>query len=141
MRYGLKTGRRNHLSQFGQALTRSSWQPLLLIKLQASSLGSTIPESRRQRLPVMKTPGKQFRTPKTFSRSGSKDNGPHPRRMLSPSLVTWEADDSMHSRSLKILQPYSSHTPAAGQSTHGRSLRIQLSKYQWIFIVNPSLYP
>ena len=62
-------------------------QPLLLLKLQVLSLGSTIPESRRQLLPVM-TPGKQFRTPKTSSRSGSKDNGPHPQRTLRPALVT-----------------------------------------------------
>ena len=62
-------------------------QPLLLLKLQVSSLGSTTPESRRQQLPVMRTPGKQFRTPKTSSRSSSKDNGPHPWRTLSPSLV------------------------------------------------------
>ena len=62
-------------------------QPLLLLKLQVSSLGSTTPESRRQLLPVM-TPGKQFRTPKTSSRSGCKDNGPHPQRTLRPALVT-----------------------------------------------------
>ena len=48
----VRTGKRNHFSQFGQALTRLSWQPLLLIKLRASSLGSTTPESRRQQLPV-----------------------------------------------------------------------------------------
>ena len=78
MKYGLKTGKRSHFSQFGQALTRSSWQPLLLLKLQASSPGSTTPESRRQWLPVMRTPGKQFRTPKIHSKSGSKINDPHP---------------------------------------------------------------
>ena len=33
MRYGLKIGSRNHFSQFGQALTWLSWQPLLLLKL------------------------------------------------------------------------------------------------------------
>ena len=74
------------------------------------SLGFTIPEPRRQLLPVMRTPGKQFGTPKTSSNSGSKDNGPHTRRMLSPTLVTPEADSSTHSRSLRILQPCSSHT-------------------------------
>ena len=30
--------------------------------------------------------------PKTSSRSGSKDNSPHPRRALSPALVNLEAD-------------------------------------------------
>ena len=40
-----------------------------------------------------------------------------------------------------FLQPCSSHTLAAGWSTHGGSLRIRLSKYQWIFIVNPGLDP
>ena len=87
MRYGLKTGKSNHFSQFGWALTWSSWQPLLLIKLGVSSLGSTIPESRRQQLPMMRTPGKQFRTPK-ISRAGSKNNDSHPWRVLSPALVT-----------------------------------------------------
>ena len=66
--------------------------PLLLLKLQASSLGSTTPESRRQQLPVMRTPGKQFGTLKSPSGSGSKNNGPHPRRMLSPALVALGAD-------------------------------------------------
>ena len=31
-------------------------------------------------------------TPKTSSRSSSKDNSPHPRRVLSPALITPEAD-------------------------------------------------
>ena len=141
MKYGLRTGKRNHFSQFGQALTRSSWQPLLLLKLQVSSLGSTTPESRRQWLPVMRTPGKQSGTLRIPSRSGSKNNGPHPQKTLNPALVTPEADQSMHGRSLRIPQPCSSHTLAAGWSTHGGSLRSRLSKYQWIFIVNPGLYP
>ncbi|XP_043345543.1 uncharacterized protein LOC122454968 [Cervus canadensis] len=72
MSYELKTGKRNHFSRFGQALTWSSWQPLLLLKLQVSPPGSTTPELRRQRLPVTRTPGKQFRTLKASSRSGSK---------------------------------------------------------------------
>ena len=105
MRYVLKIRKRNDLSQFGQALTRSSWKPLLLIKLQASSLGSTTPESRRQQLPVMRTPGKQLGTPKTSSSSSSKNNGPHPRRTLSPALVTPEADWSTHSTSLRFSRP------------------------------------
>ena len=141
MRYRSKVRKRSHFSQFGQALTWSSWQPLLLLKLQVSSLGSTTPASRRQRLSVMRTPVKQFRTPQTPSRSGSKNNDPHPRRMLSPALVTPEAGYLMHSRSLRILQPCSSHILAAGWSMHSGSLRIPLSKYQWIFIVNPGLYP
>ena len=33
MRYGLKIEKRNNFSHFGQALTWSSWQPLLLIKV------------------------------------------------------------------------------------------------------------
>ena len=41
----------------------------------------------------------------------------------------------------KDAEPCSSHTPAAGWSTRDRSLRIWLSKYQWIFIVKPGLYP
>ena len=94
--------KQNPFSQFGQALTRSSWWPLLLIKLQASSLGSTTPESRRQQLLVMRTPGKQLGTPKTSSSSSSKNNGPHPRRTLSPALVTPEADWSTHSTSLRF---------------------------------------
>ena len=92
MRYGLKTGKNNHFSQFGQAVTWLSWQPQLLLKLLASSLGSTTPESRKQQLPMIRTPGKQFRTLKIPSRSGSKSNGPHPQRTLSPALVTLEAD-------------------------------------------------
>ena len=85
---GFKTEKRNHFSQFGQVLTRLSWQPLLLIKLQTSPLGSTTPESRRQQLPVMRAPGKQFEAPKSSSRSSSKDNGPHPWRTLSPTPAT-----------------------------------------------------
>ena len=104
MRYGLKIEKRNHFSQFGQVLTWSSWQPLLLIKLQ-TSLGSTTPESRRQRLPVIRTPEKLFGTPKASSRSSSKDNSHH----------------------LKNTKPCSSHTLAAGWSTHGGSFRIRLS--------------
>ena len=64
----------------------------MLLKLQVPSPGSTTSESRKQRLPVMMIPGKQFRTPKTSTRSRSKDNSPHPRRTLSPALVTLEAD-------------------------------------------------
>ena len=141
MKYGLKIGKKNHFSQFWWALAWLSWQPLLLLKLQVSSLGSTTPASRRQRLSVMRTPVKQFRIPKTPSRSGSKNNDPHLRRMLSPALVTPEAGYSMHSRSLRILHPCSSHILAAGWSMYSGSLRIPLSKYQWIFIVNPGLYP
>ena len=85
------TEKKNQVSKLGLALTRFSWQPLLLLKLQASSLGSTTPESRRQRLPVMRTPGKQFGTLKIPSRSGSKNNGTHTQNMLSPALVTSEA--------------------------------------------------
>ena len=33
MRYGLQIRKKTHFSQFGQALTQSSWQPLLLLKL------------------------------------------------------------------------------------------------------------
>ena len=33
MRYGLKIEKRNNFSHFGQALTWSSWQPLLLLEL------------------------------------------------------------------------------------------------------------
>ena len=29
----VRTGKRNHFSQFGQALTRLSWQPLLLLRV------------------------------------------------------------------------------------------------------------
>ena len=47
MRYGLKIGKKDHFSQFGQDLTQLSWQPLLLLKLQASCLGCTTPESKR----------------------------------------------------------------------------------------------
>ena len=67
MRYRSKVRKRSHFSQFGQALTWSSWQPLLLLKLQVSSLGSTTQESRRQGLPVMRTPGKQFKNVKYSS--------------------------------------------------------------------------
>ena len=42
---------------------------------------------------------------------------------------------------MKDAETCSSHTLAAGWSTHDRSLRIWLSKYQWIFIVKPGLYP
>ena len=90
MRYGLKIGKKNHVSQLGQALTRLSWQPLLLLKLQASSLGFTTLESRRQWLPVMRTPEKQLATPEIPSRSGSINNGPHPQKTLSSALVTPE---------------------------------------------------
>ena len=72
MRYRSKVRKRSHFSQFGQALTWSSWQPLLLLKLQVSSLGSTTPESRRQGLPVMRTPGKQFKNVKYSSGWGRK---------------------------------------------------------------------
>ena len=49
------------------------WATLLLLKLQASSLGSTTAESRRQQHPLMGTAGKQFRTPEIPSRSCSKN--------------------------------------------------------------------
>ena len=75
MRYGLKTGKRNHFNQFGQAPIWSSWQPLLLFKLQMSPLGSTTPELRQQ-LSMIRTSGKEFKTPRTHSRSGSKINSP-----------------------------------------------------------------
>ena len=61
------------------------------VKVTGTSLGSTTPESRRQWLPVMRTPGKLFGTQK-IPRSGSKNNSPHSQRMLSPALVTSEAD-------------------------------------------------
>ena len=32
MRYRLKIGKRNHFSQFRQALTQPAWQPLLLLE-------------------------------------------------------------------------------------------------------------
>ena len=41
---------------------------------------------------------------------------------------------------MKDAEPCSSHTPAAGWSMHSGSLRILLSKYWWVFIVNPGLY-
>ena len=72
MRYQSKIGKKSHFSQFGQTLTRSSWQPLLLLKLQVSSLGSTTPESRKQGLPVMRTPGKQFKNIRYSSGWGRK---------------------------------------------------------------------
>ena len=44
----------------------------------------------------------------------------------------------MHGRSLRILQPCSSHAPAAGWVVNARlSVRIQLSKHQWIFNCQP----
>ena len=46
----------------------------------------------------------------------------------------------MQGRSLRILQPCSSHTPAAGWSMHGGCLRIQLSRYQWIFFLSFFLF-
>ena len=88
----VKDWKKEPLQPVWTGLTWSSWQPLLLLKLQASSLASTTPESRRQWLPAVRTPGKQFRTPKTSSRSDSKDNSSHPRRTLSPALATLEAD-------------------------------------------------
>ena len=137
----VKDWKKEPLQPVWTGLTWSSWQPLLLLKLQASSLASTTPESRRQWLPAVRTPGKQFGTPKIPLRSGSKNNSRQPRRTLSPAVVTPEADSSKDSRSLRILQPCSSHTPAAGWSMHGGSLRIRLSRYQWIFIVSTGLYP
>ena len=47
---------------------------------------------------------KTVQDPQIPSRSGSKDNSPHPQRTLNPALVTLEADQSMHGRSLRILQ-------------------------------------
>ena len=81
-------------------------------ELQASSLGSTTLESRRQQLPVMRTPRKQFGTPKTPSSSGSKNKDCHPRRMLSPALVTPGAAWSVNGQedSLALLQPHFSRS-------------------------------
>ena len=101
-------------------------------ELQASSLGSTTLESRRQQLPVLRTPRKQFGTRKTPSRSGSKNKDCHPRRMLSPALVTPGAAWSVNGRSWRTLQPCSSHTSAARWSTHGGSARVRISKdFHW----------
>ena len=81
-------------------------------ELQASSLGSTTAKSRRQQLPVMRTPRKEFGTPKTPSRYGSKNNDPHLRRMLSPALVTPDAETINERQKLEdssaLLQPHSS---------------------------------
>ena len=84
---------------------------------------------RQHRHPVTRMPGKQFRTLKPPSKSGSKDNSPHPCRMPSPALVTPEADESAYGRSLRILQPCSSHTPAAGWLMQGTSSRIRLPRH------------
>ena len=84
---------------------------------------------RQHRRPVTRMPGKQFRTLKTPSKSGSKDNSPHPHRMPSPALVTPEADESAYGRSLRILQPCSSHTPAAGWLMQGTTSRIRLPRH------------
>ena len=89
MRHGLKIRQKKpHFSQFGQ---------VILATPTAVKVIGVIPwihrtESRRQQLPVMRTPGKQLGTPKTSSRSSSKDNSPHPRRTLSLALVTLEAE-------------------------------------------------
>ena len=47
---------------------------------------------KKAALPVMRTPGKQLWTPETPSRSGSKNNGPHPQKTLHPALVALKAD-------------------------------------------------
>ena len=83
----VKDWKKEPLQPVWTGLTWSSWQPLVLLKLQVSPSGSTTPESRRQRLPVTRTPGKQFRTLKTSSRSGSEDSSSHPWSMLSPALA------------------------------------------------------
>ena len=44
--------------------------------------------------------------------------GPHSQRMLGPALVILEADWSTRGRNLRILQPCSSHTLAAGWSMY-----------------------
>ena len=139
--YGLKIGKRNHFSQFGQALTWSSWRPLLLLRVIGVTPWIHHTRVKKAATSCDEDTWKAVKTPKTSSKSGSKNNSPHPRRTLSPALVTLEADQSTHSRNLRTLQPCCSHTLAAGWSTHGRSLKIQLSKYQWIFIVNPASIP
>ena len=60
----------------------------------------------------MRTPRKEFGTPKTPSRYGSKNNDPHLRRMLSPALVTPDAETINERQKLEdssaLLQPHSS---------------------------------
>ena len=78
MRYGLQIRKITHFCQFGQALTQSSWQPLLLLKVTGVIPWIHHTTVKKAVTSCDKDTWKAVLHPKTPSRSSSKDNGPHP---------------------------------------------------------------
>ena len=91
MSYELKTGKRNHFSQFGQALTWASWQPLLLLSYRCHPLDHHT-RVKTAAASCEENTWKAVQDSKNLLRVWSKDNGPHPWSMLSPVLVALQAD-------------------------------------------------
>ena len=77
MRYRSKVRKRSHFSQFGQALTWASWQPLLLLSYRCHPLDHHT-RVKTAAASCEENTWKAVQDSKNLLRVWSKDNGPHP---------------------------------------------------------------
>ena len=140
MGYRLGEKKKNHFSQFGQALTRSSWQSLLLLEIYVSFPWIHHTRVKKAGASCNEDAWKTVRDPENFLKvwfqkqrsSPTRDAEPCSSHSRSGLVHSWQKLEE----SSALLQPHSSNWLVNAW----RSLRIWLSKYQWIFTVNPGLY-